>query len=448
MKTLAFTIFVFIILLINTFLAYLYPNVKLLLGYFSVFFLTIWLIFLFNKNKKLFFSNLYFSLSLIATVAISIILEFGVFLTEIQEVTYSTGLPVHASMQIFLLFSGLFLGYHLLLNYFFKSISFFQFNPYSTKILERLYLFLYCCILVILMFIVIIYGSPTITNLHRQDYWSTVAPSWGSSLVNAIIQMNLGLGFLYKKNSRPKVYLLGMLASLIILFALGVRFTGLITTLFLFFIPVLITQQKNFSLLNKKVLYSLIFILLIMSLGLIIGFQNMDGTSSAQRIVIRLTLQPQMWWIMDVNSTIYPKHLDYIVSHYLGLGVEIDNTGPYYLMYKFAPEYIVNSLFETKSTFTSIGIFNHVYYFGYIIGGLINFTYGILLSIISWLFISAIQSKNLLVTLLFFRLLYLIQIMIVSGTNYQLFNIDYLILFTIMIIVLIQSKIKLNTKIA
>ncbi|MFH4258638.1 DUF6418 domain-containing protein, partial [Acinetobacter baumannii] len=79
-----------------------------------------------------------------------------------------------------------------------------------------------------------------------------------------------------------------------------------------------------------------------------------------------------MWWIIDINSSVFPRDIYTTLVHYFGFGADSKSVGPYFFMYQFAPTYIAESLFETGSTFTSIGIFNRVYFFGYFFGGLLN----------------------------------------------------------------------------
>ncbi|MFG4563820.1 DUF6418 domain-containing protein, partial [Acinetobacter baumannii] len=82
---------------------------------------------------------------------------------------------------------------------------------------------------------------------------------------------------------------------------------------------------------------------------------------------------------------------------------------------------------------------NHVYFFGYFFGGLLNFIYGFVLAIFTWLFVSSIKSNNLIVVLLLFRLMYTMQIIIVSATNYQLFTFKYLLFLLIILFLIVLS---------
>ncbi|MFH4288997.1 hypothetical protein WAJ05_19315, partial [Acinetobacter baumannii] len=103
-------------------------------------------------------------------------------MTEIQEVTYKTGLPTRASMQVFLLFSGLFYGYSYLDKYI-KKVSFFKFDPYSNFLIERSFIAIVFISFLILLGIFLIYGFPFSMSLHRQNYWASYAPSWGATIV-------------------------------------------------------------------------------------------------------------------------------------------------------------------------------------------------------------------------------------------------------------------------
>ncbi|MEG8988077.1 hypothetical protein VCT25_19400, partial [Acinetobacter baumannii] len=151
------------------------PIGRIYIDYISIIILVFWFIIAVKRFKVPFLSNIYFSLTVLTTVCISIILEHGIFLTEIQEVTYKTGLPTRASMQVFLLFSGLFYGYSYLDKYI-KKVSFFKFDPYSNFLIERSFIAIVFISFLILLGIFLIYGFPFSMSLHRQNYWASYAP--------------------------------------------------------------------------------------------------------------------------------------------------------------------------------------------------------------------------------------------------------------------------------
>ncbi|EPF74825.1 hypothetical protein GCM10025882_00500 [Acinetobacter gyllenbergii] len=441
MNLLIISILTFILLGINISISNEVPTMRIYVDYFSIIILVCWFVAVVKRVKVPFLSNIYFCLTVLTTVCISIILEHGIFLTEIQEITYRTGLPTRAAMQVFLLFGGLFLGYSCLDRYI-RKIEFFRFDSYSNFLIERSFVAVVIISFLTLLGIFLIYGFPFLMSLHRQNYWASYAPEWGATLVNAIIQFNLGLGYLfYKKKS--KIYLNLMLISIFVLFCAGVRFTGIITTLFLFFTPFIVLNANSVRLLNKKVIVASGFILSFVVVGIFLGFQSLDDVSTSERFFTRVSLQPQMWWITDLNSSVFPRDIYLAFVHYLGFGAEPKSVGPYFFMYQFAPTYVAESLFETGSTFTSVGVFNHVYFFGYFLGGLLNFIYGLVLAFCTWLFVSSVRSNNLIIVLLVFRLMYTMQIVIVSATNYQLFTFKYL-LFLLVIMLLIVLSMRKN----
>ena len=264
----------FILLIIYWIIAATIPSFQFTMDIMSIVTVISWFIINLKLHKTVIFANLYFFLSLLTTLSISLVLELNIFLTEVQEMTYQTGLPIRASIQVFLLLSGLLLGYDFF-NKYITQFTFRSFDNFSNKIIVTS-IILFCLLFTaILLCIYLINGVPIFSDVHRQDYWAGSPYSWGATLVNALIQFSLGFGFLYQKSKNNKyLYILGII--LIMLFLSGVRFTGLITTLLLFFTPTLILEPDAIKLINKKFLITFSTIFIIVGIGVSLGFQSMN----------------------------------------------------------------------------------------------------------------------------------------------------------------------------
>lgn len=384
-----------------------------------------WLFSHYLYDKIFFVLSLYVVLGLFSAVLISFFLESGVYLTEIKQVSFSSGLPAKSAIQCFLFLFGVSLTVRYLMHD-------------RWHIIDVSGGFLMLCrwggvsviafMILILLYIRIQYGSPNSIGVHRMNYWASHAPSWGNTVVYALIQMCLPLGFFFKEYKK-KFELLVFFTILVTIMMMGVRFTGIVVSLILFVTPLLIVKPALLRIFKAKQLFISLALFSIVVIGVFLGFENYDSQSRVDRLITRASLQPQTWWALDQLSDWQPKKVDDIVSHYLGIGSAPYDQGMYYLMYKIAPADIVNQHYETGSSFALGGIFNNVYFFGYYLGGVINFLLGLVFGGALGLLGVALRSNNILAILLTFRLSYKLQAIMVSGTIPNLFSLELLLLF-------------------
>ncbi|AUX85726.1 hypothetical protein C3F34_06370 [Acinetobacter sp. ACNIH2] len=366
----------------------------------------------------------YALLAMVSTLFISILLENGVFLIEIGQVSYSIDLPVKATIQL----SSFLLGAFLLFSFLSRSsLRVINLNESLNQIIIWSCRSLVIIIISILYLIAIKYGTPISHGLHRNDYWTFVAPSWGAALVYFLIQFNFILGLNYSKiKSKIDVFLYGTVILTIIL--MGERFTGILYSFFFFFIPILVNNTKiNIKISAFKKTVFLICALFILGITVLKSFSAIDqNTNPVENVVMRAALQPQMWWALDEQSGAYPRDLGTIFDRYYGFFVSDRVSGTYYLMDQVTSKSLVDARYETKSKFTMSGFFNNVYFFGYFLGALINFLWGLFFGLLCYFLLLGIQCRNILFSFISFKFLYKIQAILLVGSIPDVFSIGTL----------------------
>ncbi len=415
------SLLILLILLITNLIINLYlPEVPLLLNIISICTLLIWVIQTYREHRSYFFLQFYAFFAFCTPILISFFLEYEVYLTEIRQITYASGLPTKAALQCFLFF----LGSRAIFSYFNASKGSIRIPNIDKKSYEYIRFLLRLFVILMILFlsvIILIYGTPE--GIHRQIYWSQHAIPWGGTVVYALVQFTFVLGVLYNQ-SKNKIDILLFLVTLVVINSLGVRFTGIVVSIIFFLTPNIIFLNKELKLVNKKRTIIILLAIVVTSLAIKNGFQSFDNHTSSERIITRASLQPQMWWALDQISSVSPKPIDDILQHYLGIGAEAKEKGLYYLMYKIAPFDVVENRFNAGGGFTTGGVFNNVYFFGYILGGIVNFIQGTIFGASLFILYITLFSNNLLFMLIAFRLSFKLQNIFLSGTTPNLFSVE------------------------
>ena len=382
----------------------------------------IFLIFLFKNEKDFFLINAYMFYALFSTLLLSLTLEKPIYLIEIDRFTYPLHVPEKALIQLLLFSIG--------------SLTFFYFGKrtnYSVKnlttssnfLIKNFFRSLVIICIVIISLIALRYGTPLTHGVHRNDYWTYIAPSWGGAITYWVMQFNFLLGYFYSQK-KTKLDLTLFITVLITIFLMGERFTGLMYSLFFFMLPILLNKQKiNLNVSKSKMITILIVGFSAISFILYNNFSKIDAyTSPIQSILIRASLQPQMWWALDEITTFNSHGLDIIFERYFGLTSDARNQSVYYLMDQVAPKSIVDARFTTNSRFTMSGIFNNTFIFGYLIGSIINYLWGCFFGLIAYIFYKGILAKNIIFVFFAFKLFFKMQAMLLNGTIPDLFTLE------------------------
>ncbi|AWL30329.1 hypothetical protein DJ533_18090 [Acinetobacter defluvii] len=392
---------------------------------FSIFIFLSTLFFVYKTIPELVYISGYMLMAITTTLIISIFLEYGIFLIEIGQQSYAINLPSKALIQVLMFFLGMTFSY-----IFFKksTLRVLDLSNISNYLINKALIAIILIFISILLLIAVRYGVPFQYGIHRNDYWAFYAPSWGGVLVYLLIQLNFVLGLLYSQE-KNKVYIFLYLAVIACIILMGERMTGLVYSVFFFFLPFLVNKLKfkvKISF-HKKILISFLVVSLL-SFTLYKNFSNVDVNSDPKEsILMRASLQPQMWWGLDLLSNNSPKDLDLVVKKYLGIGESDRESGTYYLMDQVSSKSLVDARFETQSKFTMSGFFNHVYYFGYWLGALLNFLWGAFFGFLCYLLYLGIKCKNIIYSFISFKFLYKVQALFLVGSITDFFTIGTLV---------------------
>lgn len=428
------SIFLLLLTLLSVFALVFSAMGEYLLGdIISIFLFFLFLTILWNSYKDIFVVNGYIIFGLSTAILISLLVEKGAYLYEIDRNTYAIGITQKIVIQVIFFFLGIIFAHKIF------SISRVNIYNISPRTLNFLALFLRTVVvgLILLMFFIgLKYGTPREHHIHRNDYWAYIGPSWGASLKEYLIQFSFFLGFLYKDNKR-KIDVVLYLFLLIAIIYMGERATGIFNALFFFFVPILIKNIYFLKFFTFKRILLISSFLLIMFFILTMSYgEQVSQEDAISKIETRVILQPQMWWALDLISSFEPQNIILILDKYLGFSGDMRNIGTYFLMDLVSDKNLVDYRFETNSTFTLSGFFNNIYFFGYLLGTIINILWGLIIGFIGSYWIKSISTLNIVVSFFAFKLFFKLQGIILGGNTPNLFMISTILFFIICILFL------------
>lgn len=399
----------------------------------AVIILSLFLAVLWSEYKEIFVVNSYIIFGLFTAILISLLIEKGAYLYEIDRNTYPIGITQKIVIQVIFFFLGIILANKLFLV---SQASIYNISPRMLFLLSWFIRVIIAGLILLMFFIGLKYGTPREHHIHRNDYWAYIGPSWGAPLKEYLIQFSFFLGFLYKDNKR-KIDVILYLFLLIAIIHMGERATGIFKALFFFSVPVLI---KNINYLKfftfKKIVFFLLFLvtmffILTMSYGELVSQED-----AISKIEDRVVLQAQMWWALDLISSFEPQNIKLILDKYFGFGGYARDIGTYFLMDLVADKELVDYRFETGATFTASGFFNNIFFFGYIVGTIVNFFWGFLLGLVSSFWIKSISTINMVASFIAFKLYFKLLVIILDANTPNLFTIGTPVFFIICILFL------------
>ncbi|WP_180173800.1 DUF6418 domain-containing protein [Acinetobacter sp. YH01024] len=408
-----------------------YFNENLIFSYTAILVFFSWIFFLYLKYRNFFISSIYMLYAVVSTVIVSLVLEYGVYLIEVNEVSYSLGLPYKAVFQVFTFLLGSFVVFNFLRK---TNLSVVSLKNNNTQIIRYFFRALVVIFLIVIGFIIMRYGTPLQYGVHRNDYWTFYAPSWGSILTYWLMQFTFVFGYFYSKD-KDKIDVILFLSILVCIFIMGERFTGLLYSLVFFSIPVLLNKTKiKFNLsFGKKVIFTSLGVIFI-SYALYSSFiKSQSSLNPLEQATLRASLQAQMWWSLDEITDNLPKDSNLILQKYLGLGTSDRESGVYYLMDQVASREIVDDRFESNSRFTMSGFLNNTYFFGYILGTAVNFFWGVIFGFLTYALYLGILSSNVLFVFAIYKLFFKVQAIILNGAIPDIFSFETLIFLMVML---------------
>ncbi|HAV3060856.1 TPA: hypothetical protein JH929_002271 [Acinetobacter baumannii] len=435
MKIISFLIFLILLVIPMFFVGW--NEVLIYLDYYSVFVFLLFVYYLAIKDKNFFIISFYVFFAFVTTIIISLLLEHGTYLLEVDEISYATGITFKGALTGFLFISSMYYSFKFFQR---TNISVRNLDSTSQNLVFNIFRLLIVSISIVMFLLLLRFGFPLFMGVHRADYWASYAPSWGGVLAFWLVQLAFPLGYIYAKNRlRKDLYL--FLGLLIVTILAGSRFTGIMQSLVYFLIPILVMSNK-FKIYNPKfvISFGVVFILLLS-----IVFNSFDASSKQEReanLGFRIALQAQMWWALDNISTLSPRPANEIINSYIGLAKNPNEKSVNYLMYLVAPAKSVLAKTETDSTYTMSGFFNSYYFFGYILGGFVNLFWGIIFGVLVFLvYLSIASSSNILMSFFAFKLLVKIQNILLNGNVDNIFDFStYIFIILILIFLFLSSK--------
>lgn len=421
-----FSVFIILFLFMLSFflIAFGFIEFIFLLDVFSIILFVCLIYILCKYYSKQMIVNSYMIYGLFSALCISLILEKGVYLYEINKISYESAITLKVAFQCVVFFLGLCVTQDILLHLKPKILFLKESNNFFIVFFIR---FLTIIMICTLLLISIAYGTPYSNSIHRNDYWAYIAPSWGGMVKVYLIQFSFLLGVLCKQYSKKVDYLLffAILSTVVIM---GERFTGILNSIFLFMIPILICNIEKIKFISFKNIISALIVAVGIFFALLLSFgADSDFNESFEKISLRVVLQPQMWWALEQLSSFDVQNIDVISSRYIGVGEEIRNSGTYYLMEQVATPSIVDYRYETNSMFTLAGFMSNIYFFGYFIGTIMNFIWGGILGSISLYLWKSIETNNILAMFISFKFLLKLQVIIIDGNTPNFFSINTIV---------------------
>lgn len=374
--------------------------------------------------------SLFFLIAFTTAGAVSVYAEGGVYMTEIQQLTRTTGATTRVLINCFFLMLFAYLAYTFTgrIKFIYACIS---------SDTNRLFMFGSSALIVLLIMLMfgvrVIYGSPNMYGVDRFEYWGNIAPAWAgyARFVLQHLSMVMGLMYVVKRN---KIYIFLFIASVISQILVGDKFTGLYLSVIFFLIPVVLLDNINlwkkiFS--AKMMLYAALFLGILVTSSLVSYYAISHGFEAEDKFMNRVYLQAQMWWSVDYHSTGNVASLDSIIKHFFGFGADEKDTGIRYLMGIIASAKIYEIFMFRGVTFTMGSPVNFIYFFGFPLSILVSCFFGMILGSFFRVITESIKSKDVILAVLSVKLYYISISIFSMGDVNMLFDIKTIACFVI-----------------
>lgn len=298
--------------------------------------------------------------------------------------------------------------------------------------------------LLYMLLILLVYGSPLMLGIDRFNYWQNIAPIGYRHMHSLIPQFSFLISFAYITNMlEKKTAIIWFALSLVILILGGEKFSGLVAILFYAMLPIVIL--KNIQLSFKGIIYAILFVSILVLL-VFYNYYQIYGESFLLKFENRLILQGQMNWAIHEMSTFNIISINDIYKSFFGFNAEIGERGIYMLMYLVAPEATVSMYQNDGVTFTAPFPANIEYFWGKLFAPIIIFFISALAALFLGLLYSAIKARAFIISIVLLKVNLYIYLSIMMGELYMLFNIKFFVyIFLIMFYVIATTAIHKNT---
>ncbi|MCM7883192.1 DUF6418 domain-containing protein [Enterobacter sichuanensis] len=409
-------------------------NLVIVLGYIVVLFS------LLIKKESFFIISSFFLWSILTTAISGLILETGVFLPELGEMSTLNGATaINLSLAVItLLISSnvfVFMNNRILVN---LNTSIF-FNA----IIERIYPILVLLATFVVIFFFIKFGRPSDYGQDRFYYWNNIAPSWGNLVRLFVEQSVFILGCIYARTKSKiilGVFILGLISQILV----GEKFTGIFQMLLFFSVCFLIASNKTIS----KKLFSFKSILFFSVLGVVFiilvwtSYFSLSGDSSLafESLKTRVAAQSQLWWSLTENARNTEIDILSITNNFFGIGVQPENTGMLYLMGLVMPQQLFNVYQEAGIALTMAFPANIILFFGPFLSLLVCAILAFFLALALWFTVYTLRNRDYILLFIAMKVFNIAIQFILMGRVYLLFEWKIILLLLPLIFALVAHS--------
>ncbi|WP_326467226.1 DUF6418 domain-containing protein [Enterobacter wuhouensis] len=391
-------------------------NLAIVLGY-------IFVLFYFLVKKESFFIISSFFLWSILTTAISgLILETGVFLPELGEVSTlngATSINVSLAVITLLITSNVYV--------FLNSRIKVEINTsyLVNSLIEKIYPVFVALATIFVIFLFIKYGKPSDYGQDRFYYWNNIAPSWGNLVRLFVEQSVFILGCIYAKNKKKTIlalFVLGLLSQILV----GEKFTGIFQMLLFFAVSFLIASnsvisKKIFSFKNMILFSCLGFIFLVLVWTSYFSLSG-DSTLAYESLKTRIAAQSQLWWALTENGASANFTISSLFVNLFGIGALPENTGMSYLMGLVMPQHLFNVYQEAGIALTMAFPANILLFFGPFMSLLICLILAVFLALALWFTAYTLRNKDYILLYIAMKVFNIAIQFVLMGRVYLLFE--------------------------
>lgn len=391
-------------------------NLAIVLGYICMLF------YFLAKKESFFIIGSFFLWSILTTAISGLILETGVFLPELGEISTlngATAINVSLAVITLLVTSNVFVFMNKRIKV--ELVTSFFIN----SVIEKLYPMLIFLATLVVIFIFTKYGRPSDYGQDRFYYWNNVAPSWGNLVRLFVEQSVFILGCIYAKTKKKTIlaiFFLGILSQILV----GEKFTGIFQMLLFFTVCFLISSN---SMISKKI-FSFKNVVIFSSLGCIfivlvwMSYFSLSGDSSLafESLKTRIAAQSQLWWALTESATSADINISSIFGNFFGVGAKPENTGMSYLMGLVMPQHLFNVYQDAGIALTMAFPANILLFFGPFLSLLVCMILAVFLALALWFTAYTLRNKDYILLFIAMKVFNIAIQFILMGRVYLLFE--------------------------
>ncbi|MCK3658644.1 hypothetical protein A4G18_07970 [Pasteurellaceae bacterium Pebbles2] len=310
----------------------------LISNYFSVF---VWIItFAYLLKRSSTFCIIAFPVFYAVTIAsiVCLIAEHNMYFSEIGQYAFLSGATARILSLCGVIILFAYGSFNILMKVYTVNAAIFPWKINELLLSIVIFIYILCCCT--LFGVAIKYGHPNDYGVDRFYYWNNIAPKQAEYIKFSMSQLVIFIGLSYSLTKKKK-YIVLFLFSLVSQYSVGEKFTGLLSAIMVFLVPIVIIG--NIRILNYLKNAKVILFSVLTGIGLFfsayLSYVAIGGEHNAIALFLnRLVLQAQLWWSLDQLSGLDIKSWQEIQSHFLGL----NNDEPYmkgifYIMYLVSP---------------------------------------------------------------------------------------------------------------